>query len=176
MDRIMAHPDFPEVKLVSIDVHKDERGDFFESYRANWHLGSFIQDNVSYSKGNVVRGLHYQIGRPQAKLVKVIAGHIYDVVVDIRRSSPTFGKHAIIALWKDGPALFVPEGFAHGFATLLPAIVHYKCSDERVPELSRGILWNDPALHINWPVSEEHAVLSDKDKSNPPLKEAELPK
>lgn len=169
--------EFPGLMVVSQEVYHDNRGCFFETYRESllsWH---WVQDNVSQSVKGVVRGLHYQLKCPQAKLVTCLFGQIVDVVVDIRRGSPTFGKYYQIVLeGGTGNQLFVPEGFAHGFmVTSNVAIVHYKCSDYFDPKDARGILWNDPALGIPWPILDREVCLSKKDAKNPLFKDAELP-
>lgn len=162
-------------------VHGDNRGFFMESYNesALQSLGlnhHFIQDNHSLSaEPGVIRGLHYQL-RPKAqtKLVRVLSGAIYDVVVDIRKSSPTYGQWAgVILSAYNKRQLLVPKGFAHGFCTLVPDTqVLYKVDETYSPEFDRGIRWDDPALAIDWPVS--HPVLSEKDGRHPLLKDAEM--
>ena len=156
----------------------DPRGVFAETYsrRAAAPLGvaeEFVQDNWSRSdRAGTVRGLHFQ-RRPhaQAKLVRVVRGRILDVAVDLRRSSPTFGRHVAVELAAgDGRMLYVPEGFAHGFCTLEPMTeVAYKVSADYAPESDAGIAWNDPALGIDWPVAAEDALVSSKDALLPPL-------
>ena len=154
-------------------VHGDDRGFFIETYntRAFAEVGithTFVQDNHSLSRANVLRGLHYQITHPQAKLVRVIAGEVYDVAVDIRRGSPTFGRWAGARLSADNKRMFfIPEGFAHGFYVLSEtAEFLYKCSDFYDPEGERGIIWNDPDLAIDWLVPEgAKPVLSEKDRT-----------
>jgi len=168
-------------KLLEPVVHGDGRGYFMESYNEEV-LGrqgisySFIQDNQSLSaEPGVLRGLHYQLNpKAQTKLVRVLSGAIYDVIVDIRRSSPTFGQWVGVILSEyNKHQLLVPKGFAHGFCTLVPNTqVLYKVDEYYSPEHDRGILWNDPALGVDWPVSSP--VLSDKDKRHPVLKDAEL--
>ena len=170
----------PDVLLVQPKVFGDPRGFFFESWneRDFARLGihtRFVQDNHSRSARGVVRGLHYQIRQPQGKLIRVSAGEIFDVVVDIRRSSPTFGQKVTARLnGEDHRMLWVPPGFAHGFCVLSEyADVLYKSSDYYAPEHERSILWNDPDIGIEWPLSGE-AVLSAKDKTGKRLREAEL--
>ncbi|MFR9710654.1 dTDP-4-dehydrorhamnose 3,5-epimerase [Paenibacillus sp. MB22_1] len=162
-------------------VHGDHRGYFMETYNEAilQRLGlqvRFVQDNHSLSKEKgVIRGLHYQLPpKAQTKLVRVLAGAIYDVVVDLRRQSPTFGKWIGIILSEENKRqLFVPKGFAHGFCTLTPNTqVFYKVDEFYAPEYDRGIRWDDPSLQIDWPVSDP--VLSDKDRSHPDFKYAEL--
>lgn len=162
-------------------VHGDNRGFFMESYnQKTMHaLGithDFIQDNHSLSaEVGVLRGLHYQLNpNAQTKLIRVLSGAIYDVIVDIRRNSPTFGEWVGVTLSEHNKRqLLVPKGFAHGFCTLVPNTqVLYKVDEYYSPEHDRGILWNDPALGIDWPVT--NPVLSDKDQRHPVLKDAEI--
>lgn len=162
-------------------VHGDNRGFFMESYNEEVmkQIGvdyNFIQDNQSLSaEAGVLRGLHYQLNpKAQTKLIRVLTGAIYDVILDIRKSSPTFGQWTGIILSEANKRqLLVPRGFAHGFCTLVPNTqVFYKVDEYYSPENDRGILWNDPALNIDWPVSEP--LLSDKDRRHPTLAEAEL--
>ncbi|WP_339225724.1 dTDP-4-dehydrorhamnose 3,5-epimerase [Paenibacillus sp. FSL H7-0357] len=162
-------------------VHGDNRGFFMESYNEElMHKAGvnykFIQDNQSLSSEvGVLRGLHYQLNpKAQTKLIRVLSGVIYDVIVDIRRNSPTFGQWVGVILSEyNKRQLLVPKGFAHGFCTLVPNTqVLYKVDQYYSPENDRGILWNDPALGIDWPVSTP--VLSDKDGRHPLLKDAEL--
>lgn len=172
----------PEVKRLIPPIHRDGRGAFSETYsrRALEAAGidvTFVQDNhsVSRSKG-VIRGLHFQCPpHAQAKLVRVSRGAIFDVAVDIRRGSPTFGRHVSAILSAENWAqLFVPIGFAHGFCTLEPDTeVIYKASDYYAPQSEAGISWNDPDLAIAWPVAAQDAVLSDKDRRYARLAETE---
>jgi len=166
----------PGVLLVEPDVYKDDRGFFLETYHQNKYSAegiakSFVQDNRSNSTKNVLRGLHYQLRNPQAKLVYIITGEIFDVAVDIRRGSPTFGKWEGVYLSSENNCqIFIPEGFAHGFCVLSEtADVLYKCSDFYHPDDEFGILWSDPAIGIEWPVAEP--ILSPKDSKYPQLKE-----
>lgn len=162
-------------------VHGDNRGFFMESYNEEVMQKAgvnfqFIQDNQSLSaEVGVLRGLHYQLNpKAQTKLIRVLSGVIYDVIVDVRRSSPTFGQWVGVILSEyNKRQLLVPKGFAHGFCTLVPNTqVLYKVDEYYSPENDRGILWNDPSLGIDWPVA--NPVLSDKDKRHPLLKDAEL--
>lgn len=162
-------------------VHGDHRGFFMESYndlqfKQHGISYNFIQDNQSLSaEAGVLRGLHYQLSpKAQTKLVRVLAGAIYDVIVDIRKSSPTFGQWVGVILSEHNHRqLLVPKGFAHGFCTLVPNTqVLYKVDEYYSPENDRGILWNDPALGIDWPTS--NPTLSDKDQRHPLLKDAEM--
>lgn len=162
-------------------IHGDHRGFFMESYneeklKEQGISFNYIQDNQSLSaQAGVVRGLHYQLyPKAQTKLVRVISGAIYDVILDIRKNSPTFGQWVGVILSEyNHRLLLVPKGFAHGFCTLVPNTqVFYKVDEYYSPEHDRGILWNDPDLRIDWPTS--HPILSDKDKLHPTLKEAEI--
>ncbi|MDL1162455.1 dTDP-4-dehydrorhamnose 3,5-epimerase [Yersinia pestis] len=167
--------------LIEPIVYGDNRGFFMESYNdvAMQKLGvhyNFIQDNQSLSaEPGVLRGLHYQLKpRGQTKLIRVLTGAIYDVILDIRKSSPTFGQWVGVILSEHNKRqLLVPKGFAHGFCTLVPNTqVLYKVDEYYSPEHDRGILWSDPALGIDWPAS--NPILSDKDQQHPLLKDAEV--
>lgn len=171
----------PGVKLIEPATFGDHRGFFMESYNVNTFEKhglsyKFIQDNHSLSvETSVLRGMHYQLGpMAQTKLVRVSAGEIYDVVIDIRRGSPTFGEwQGFILSASNKLQLLVPQGFAHGFYTLTPNCeVQYKVDALYSPEHDRGIAWNDPALAIDWPTSTP--ILSDKDGKHPVLAEAEI--
>jgi dTDP-4-dehydrorhamnose 3,5-epimerase len=172
--------DIPEVLLLEPRVHQDERGFFLESYnrrtfeQATGLSLEFVQDNQSFSVRNVLRGLHYQILQPQGKLIQVMAGEIYDVAVDLRRSSPSFGKWIGVTLAGGSHRmLWIPQGFAHGYIVLSEhAIVLYKTTDYYAPEHERTILWNDPALGIKWPLEGEPMV-SDKDRRATPFRTAD---
>ncbi|GIO41957.1 dTDP-4-dehydrorhamnose 3,5-epimerase [Paenibacillus apis] len=162
-------------------VHGDHRGFFMESYNNKMmqSLGenySFVQDNQSLSaEPGVLRGLHYQLNpKAQTKLFRVLSGVVYDVILDIRRNSPTFGQWVGVILSEyNKRQLLVPKGFAHGFCTLVPNTqVLYKVDEYYSPEHDRGILWNDPALGIDWPISEP--LLSDKDRLHPTFAVAEI--
>lgn len=162
---------FSGVLLLEPKVFRDARGFFLETYnrRAYAELGidaDFVQDNHSSSTYGVLRGLHYQLGRPQAKLVRCIRGEIFDVAVDVRRGSPTFGQWTSASLSAENMrSLFIPEGFAHGFCVVSDsAEVVYKCSDFYAPADERGVLWSDPDLAIEWPLSAKDMVLSEKDQ------------
>ena len=154
-------------------VFEDARGAFMEVYHAARYAAAgldvrFVQDNLSRSKRGVVRGLHFQRRHPQGKLIQVVRGAVYDVAVDLRPGSPTFGQHVGIELSDaNGRQLWVPPGFAHGFCALADAVVLYKCTDVYHPDDEGGLLWNDPALGIDWPV--EIPLLSDRDRAHPPL-------
>ena len=178
--------DIADVCLVEPVVHGDHRGFFMESYhrRRFAELGisqSFVQDNHSRSRLGVLRGLHYQLGRPQAKLVRVTLGRVVDVVVDLRRGSPTFGRWVSAELSEDNRLmLFAPEGFAHGFYVCSDvAEFQYKCSDFYAPDEERGIRWDDPSLAIDWPIGPAEPILSDRDLAWPllaDLSDADLPR
>ncbi|WP_342415693.1 dTDP-4-dehydrorhamnose 3,5-epimerase [Paenibacillus sp. FSL R10-2782] len=168
-------------KIIEPVVHGDHRGFFMESYneqimKENGIDHAFIQDNQSLSvETGVIRGLHYQRNpKAQTKLIRVISGAIYDVILDIRKSSPTFGQWlGVILSEHNRRQLLVPKGFAHGFCTLVPNTqVLYKVDEYYSPENDRGILWNDPALGIDWPTS--HAILSEKDQKHPVLADADI--
>jgi dTDP-4-dehydrorhamnose 3,5-epimerase len=174
---------FEGVLILQPKIFRDPRGLFLETYRKETYetmlRDDFVQDNLSYSKHGTLRGLHYQIKHPQAKLVQVIRGKIFDVIVDIRRGSPDFGRHMGIYLSGEaGEQLYIPAGFAHGFCVVSEeAYVLYKCSDYYCPEGERGLLWSDPDLNIEWPVKTP--ILSSKDTLYPCLKDIpdeELPR
>jgi dTDP-4-dehydrorhamnose 3,5-epimerase len=170
----------PDVKLVIPNKHTDQRGYFFESYKeseffANEINVKFVQDNFSHSVKGVLRGLHYQKNsNAQAKLVSAFTGEIFDVAVDVRKNSPTFGKWVgEILSDKNHKSLYIPEGFAHGFCVLSEnADVFYKVNNEYSPENERGILWNDPEININWPINVP--VLHNKDSELPLLQNADI--
>ncbi|WP_414752657.1 dTDP-4-dehydrorhamnose 3,5-epimerase [Anabaena sp. CCY 9910] len=175
------HTKIPDVVLLEPQVFTDSRGFFFESYnhqKFTEKLGitvNFVQDNHSFSQHNVLRGLHYQIIQPQGKLVRAVVGTIFDVAVDIRKSSPTFGQWVGYELSAENKRqLWIPPGFAHGFLVLSEvAEVIYKTTDYYAPGGDRTILWNDPDLAINWPLKEP-PILSAKDSQGQPLKSAEV--
>lgn len=174
--------ELPEMLVIEPKVFGDDRGFFFESYNARQFADltgrnpAFVQDNHSKSAGNVLRGLHYQVRQPQGKLVRVISGEVFDVAVDIRKSSPTFGKWVGELLSAENKRmLWIPEGFAHGFLVLSEtAEFLYKTTDYWAPEYERSILWNDPDLAIDWPLAEQPPLLSNKDREARPFREAEL--
>lgn len=168
----------PDVKIVRTKVFADSRGYFVETYNRQAFVSAgiadeFVQDNLSLStQVGTIRGLHFQIFPfAQAKLVRVGRGRILDVAVDLRRSSPTYGRHVAMELsGESGLQLLIPIGFAHGFCTLEPDTeVCYKVTSHYSAAHDRGLAWNDPALGIDWPVDPLSAVLSDKDAQNPPL-------
>ena len=172
--------EIPDVLILEPKVFGDDRGFFFESFNERTFAGKtgvsarFVQDNHSRSARNVLRGLHYQIQQPQGKLVRVTAGEIYDVAVDIRRSSPAFGKWAAVVLSASNRKMcWVPPGFAHGFLVVSDhAEVQYKTTDYWAPQHERCILWNDRDLAISWPLKGE-PILSQKDRAGLPFKQAE---
>jgi len=182
--RVIDEP-LPGVKLISPRVHEDHRGFFMESFnrRVFAALGitdSFVQDNHSRSTQGVLRGLHYQLGRPQAKLVRATRGCVFDVVVDIRRNSPTFAQWAGAELSEENRHLFyAPVGFAHAFLVLSEsAEFQYKCSDFYNAEDERGLPWDDPDIAIAWPLADLEPILSDRDRGWTPLAsipESDLP-
>ena len=163
------------VYVIEPKVYNDARGYFFEAWKKEEfeeHLGrvEFIQDNESKSSYGVLRGLHYQKGEfSQAKLVRVIKGKVLDVAVDIRRSSPTFGKHVMVELSEENKRqLFIPRGFAHGFLVLsAEAIFTYKVDNVYAPQEEAGIRWNDPQLAIEWPIDPKEVLTSEKDLNAP---------
>jgi dTDP-4-dehydrorhamnose 3,5-epimerase len=164
----------PGVIIVEPDVHQDRRGFFLETYHAGRYRAGgipdvFVQDNQSRSTVGTVRGLHLQLQRPQGKLIRVIEGEIFDVAVDVRRGSPTFGRWVGVRLSADNfRQCYIPKGFAHGFAVVSEvAQVEYKCTDVYDAASEIGIAWDDPAIGIEWPVS--NPVLSDRDKRHPRL-------
>ena len=168
------------VYIIEPKVFGDARGYFFESFRQYEFerevlKTTFVQDNESKSSYGVLRGLHYQ--KPpytQSKLVKVVKGKVLDVAVDIRRKSPTFGKHVFVELSEENHRqLFIPRGFAHGFVVLSPeAVFQYKCDNYYVPQSEGAIIWNDPTLAIDWKIPEQDIILSEKDKKHPLFKDA----
>lgn len=169
------------VWIIEPNVFPDPRGYFFESYKKeefDTHIGAvnFIQDNESQSSFGVFRGLHYQRGQfSQAKLVRVIKGKVLDIAVDLRKSSPTFGKHVSVELSGENKRqFFIPRGFAHGFLVLSEeAIFSYKVDNVYAPQAEMSILYNDPSLTIDWPIAESQLIISEKDKQATPFREAE---
>jgi dTDP-4-dehydrorhamnose 3,5-epimerase len=169
------------VLVIKPDVYRDGRGAFLET----WNLRSmteaglpsnWVQDNFSLSKKNVLRGIHYQISQAQGKLVRVTHGAAFDVVVDLRRGSATFGKHIAVELdGEDGAMLWIPAGFGHAFLALTDSVgFAYKVTDYYSPAGERTIVWNDPDLAIPWPVSEKEAVVSAKDQNGAAFREAQV--
>jgi dTDP-4-dehydrorhamnose 3,5-epimerase len=166
----------PEVILVEPDVHRDARGFFVETYhlekyRAGGIPGPFVQDNHSRSVQGTLRGLHAQRRRPQGKLVRAVDGEMFDVAVDTRRGSPTFGRWVGVRLSGENfHQLYVPPGFAHGFCVLSPVVnVEYKCTDFYEPADEIGLAWDDPDVGIEWPIRDP--IISDKDRRLPRLRD-----
>lgn len=167
--------------VIEPDVFGDSRGYFMETYRQSRYaeLGincNFVQHNESSSNKGVIRGLHYQLEPfAQSKLVRVIQGQVFDVALDLRNGSPTFGKwFGVVLTEKNKKQFFIPKGFAHGFSVLQNnTIFEYKCDEIYNPESERGIMFNDPNLNIDWMIKQEDAIISEKDKSNPLFKNAE---
>lgn len=171
----------PEVLLITPRIFRDARGAFWETWNQKLYAGHglpehWVQDNCSSSSRNVVRGLHYQVIQPQAKLVRVTRGAVFDIAVDLRRNSPNFGKHVAVELSaENGAMLYIPVGFAHGFAALTDDVgLAYKVTDYYCPAGERTLLWNDPELAIAWPVPEVDAILADKDRNGKLLRDAEV--
>jgi dTDP-4-dehydrorhamnose 3,5-epimerase len=170
----------PEVKLIEPRVFGDDRGFFYESWNARAFAEAglnldFVQDNHSRSARGVLRGLHYQLNRPQGKLVRVVSGAVFDVAVDLRRSSPRYGQWVGVELNDENKhMLFVPPGFAHGFLSLRDNTEFlYKCTDFYAPEDERSVLWSDPAIGIEWPIEGLTPALSAKDQAGTTLDQAD---
>lgn len=169
----------PDVLLLEPTVHGDARGYFMETFRESWFRdhgiqARFVQDNQSRSVRGTLRGLHYQMKQPQGKLVRVVSGEVFDVAVDLREGSASFGQWAGDILSADNKRqLWVPPGFAHGFYVVSEsAELYYKCTDYYCPEHEHSLLWNDPAVGIEWPVSGDSPLLSAKDAAGLVLAEA----
>ena len=179
---IFEKQDLDEIYIITPELFKDERGYFFESFRHSEFFDklnkNFVQDNEVFSKeSNIIRGLHYQIDRPQGKLIRVVSGAIKDIAVDVRVGSPNFGKSFTATLTAENhKMLYVPEGFAHGYLVLEQnTIVHYKCTNYYHVESEYGVRWDDPDINIDWGISDP--VLSKKDKMLPFLKmQTKLPR
>ena len=184
----MGNFNFTETKLTDVyiiepKVFGDNRGYFMETYNKNdfFEAGltmDFVQDNESKSKRGVLRGLHFQTKHTQGKLVRVTEGQVFDVAVDLRKGSPTFGNwEGVILTDENKKQFYVPEGFAHGFLVMSDvAVFNYKCTDYYAPEYDSGLLWNDEDVAIQWPLDEiEDILLSDKDKIQNKLKDLEIP-
>src|SRR3954470_13950790 len=170
----LAPTEIPGVVVIEPEVYRDHRGFFLETYHAEKYRvagipGPFVQDNHSRSLRGTLRGLHLQVRKPQGKLIRVIEGEIFDVAVDVRRGSPTFGRWVGIALTADSfQQFYIPAGFAHGFAVVSAAAqIEYKCTDVYDPAGEIGIAWDDPALAISWPVNDP--TLSARDGRHPTL-------
>lgn len=171
----------PGVLLVTPKIFRDNRGAFCETWNQRLFAEAglpteWVQDNASFSAKNVMRGIHYQIVQPQAKLVRVTSGVIVDVAVDLRRTSPHFGKHVAVELDAEkSQMLYIPVGFGHGFAALTDGVgLAYKVTDYYCPQGERTIVWNDPDLAIRWPLTPQAAILSDKDLKGSSFRDAEL--
>ena len=176
---IVKHTSLDGVKIITPTVFEDERGYFFESYKAPIFKNNdlpinFVQDNEVKSTKGVLRGLHYQFNRPQGKLVRVISGSILDVAVDIRKGSPTFGQSEIVHLTaENNKMLYIPEGFAHGYlVTSSESIVIYKCTDIYDPNDQFGIIWNDETIGVDW--TYDSPILSEKDLMLPALNDQQF--
>lgn len=172
----LIETDLPGVLMIEPKVFGDERGFFMESWNGRRYEeaglpGRFVQDNLSYSKGGVLRGLHFQNPNPQGKLVSVLRGEVFDVAVDIRIGSPTFGRWTGTTLSAENKRqLYVPPSFAHGFVvTSEAALFFYKCTDYYAPASEGTVVWSDPEIGIEWPVAEP--IVSDKDRIAPQLRE-----
>jgi dTDP-4-dehydrorhamnose 3,5-epimerase len=177
----IAETSLPGVLVLTPDIYQDSRGSFWET----WHQrrmteaglpSTWVQDNFSISKKNVVRGIHYQVIQPQGKLVRVTHGVALDVAVDLRRSSPTFAKHVVVELsGENSQMLWVPEGFGHAFLSLTDDVgFAYKVTDYYCPVGDRTIVWNDTDIGIPWPVGPGNAIVSEKDRKGATLREAEV--
>jgi len=171
----------PGVLLLTPNVYRDERGAFQETFNLRQMVeaglpSNWVQDNFSVSKRNVLRGIHYQVVQPQGKLVRVTHGAVLDVAVDLRRSSAAFGRHVAVELSSTNAAmLWIPAGFGHAFVVLSDeAGFAYKVTDYYSPAGERTIVWNDPDIAIEWPVTEETAIVSEKDRKGARLKSAEV--
>ena len=171
----------PGVLIIEPAIYKDDRGAFLETWNQQRMAeaglpANFVQDNFSISRKNVVRGIHYQLTQPQGKLVRAAYGAVLDVAVDLRRSSPHFGRHVAVELSQEnGRMLWIPEGFGHGFAVLSESAgFAYKVTDYYSPAGERTVLWNDPALAIAWPIAPADAIVSGKDQQGAPLATAEV--
>ena len=176
---IVKNTSLDGVKIITPTVFEDERGYFFESYKAPIFKNNdlpinFVQDNEVKSTKGVLRGLHYQFNRPQGKLVRVISGSILDVAVDIRKGSPTFGQSEIVHLTaENNKILYIPEGFAHGYlVTSSESIVVYKCTDIYDPNDQYGIIWNDETIGVDW--MYDSPILSEKDLMLPALNDQQF--
>lgn len=182
MEMNIIETEIQGVFIIEPKVFGDSRGYFFESFSKkefDSKIGpvEFVQDNESKSCYGVVRGLHFQ--KPphaQAKLVRVVKGKVLDVAVDLRKDSPTYGKHVAVELSEDNHRqVFIPKGFAHGFSVLSEeAVFQYKCDDYYAPETEGAVAWNDPELNIDWRIPADMMILSEKDKRHPELKDLKL--
>jgi dTDP-4-dehydrorhamnose 3,5-epimerase len=171
----------PGVLLLTPTVYRDDRGAFVETYNHRRMIEAglptlWVQDNFSVSRRNVLRGIHYQVTQAQGKLVRVAHGAVLDVAVDLRRSSPFFGRHVAVELsGESGAMLWIPVGFGHGFLALTEEVgFAYKVTDYYSPSSERTIAWNDPELAIPWPVAAEDLIISEKDRKGASLRDAEV--
>lgn len=171
----------PGVLVLSPTIYRDRRGAFWETWNQSRMAeaglpSTWVQDNFSVSQKHVVRGIHFQVTQTQGKLVRVTHGAVLDVVVDLRRSSPTFAKHVAVELaGESGESLWIPKGFGHAFLALTDVVgLAYKVTDYYSPAGERTIVWNDPDLAIPWPIDPESAILSEKDSNGATLREAEV--
>lgn len=169
--------EFPELVLIELETYQDDRGFFREVYKESPNRlipAFYVQDNESFSIKGVLRGLHFQKSPAgQGKLVRIISGRAQDIVVDLRKYSPTYGKHLSVIL--DGSnMMYVPPGFAHGFLALEDTYFHYKCTSLYNKEMESGIIWNDPDLNLPWLLSWATPIVSDKDQKLPKFKDAGL--
>lgn len=177
----IAETSLTGVFLLTPTIYRDGRGAFWETFNqaAMKEAGlasDWVQDNFSISSLNVLRGIHYQIEHPQGKLVRATQGALLDVAVDLRRSSPNFGRHTAVRLTaQNGEMLYIPPGFGHAFLALSNGVgLAYKLTDYYYPQGERTIIWNDSSLSIPWPIAADRAILSEKDRRGVPLKEAEV--
>ena len=177
----IVETELPGVLVITPEIYRDDRGAFWETWNEEKMAAAglpshWVQDNFSVSKKNVVRGIHYQVQRPQGKLVRVTHGAVIDVAVDLRRNSPTFSRHVAVNLSDEGGTmLWIPEGFGHGFLTLSDQVgFAYKVTDYYYPAGERTLLWNDPELAIAWPIAAADAIVSTKDLQGRLLEQAEL--
>jgi dTDP-4-dehydrorhamnose 3,5-epimerase len=171
----------PGVLILEPTIYRDDRGAFWETWNQKRMTdaglpSTWVQDNFSLSRKNVIRGIHYQVINPQGKLVRVTHGAALDVAVDLRKSSPTFGKHVAVELSGDnGRMLWIPVGFGHAFMALSDVVgFAYKVTDDYSPAGERTLLWNDPDVGIEWPIDPADAIVSDKDRKGAPLATAEV--
>lgn len=171
----------PEIILITPKIIEDERGAFMETFRQdefekNCGAFQFVQENLSYSNKNVLRGIHYQLNQPQGKLVRVLKGEIFDVAVDLRRTSKTFGKYyAHVLKYASFEQLWIPPGFGHGFLVLSDdAIISYKITTYYDPLSERTIRWDDENLSIRWPINSDKPILSNKDKCALAFEDSEM--
>ncbi|BDX39595.1 dTDP-4-dehydrorhamnose 3,5-epimerase [Tenuifilaceae bacterium CYCD] len=178
----IVETEIPEVKIIEPKIFADSRGYFFESFSQSLFeqkicRTTFVQDNESRSTFGVLRGLHFQLPPfSQSKLVRVVSGEVLDIAVDIRKGSPYFGKYVAVRLsCENKKQFFIPRGFAHGFVVLSDeAIFQYKCDNYYAPDYEGSIRWNDPELNIDWQVSVDSVILSEKDKNAPLLNDSKL--